>query len=429
MSALKGKLAVPDAIHGKSAYEIAVMNGFDGTEEKWLESLAGKNAYEYAKDGGYAGTEEEFANSLVKGDEHTETLANHERRIKSLESGVIAGFETDTTAAYQKTVPANALLYAELEKSGVFTKKVKSTNLLPVNEYTLYAPYEVGVKKEICTVKLPAGMYYISFMGGYSGGYMTSDEIARIMINDVDSRYITLDTAQTVTVYAVMYQDDSANGSDFEQHSFNDIGIFAVSFEGEVPSYEKYVEPGIVNVPLTAIESNGNTYTIPASMVELQETMVSGEGCYGYDYIDWANKKLYKCMGAVDMGSLAWKLSNGRFYASVSDMKSSSSSNVGIMCLKYTYNGVSTSSLVEGGIVNVRTNVYVKDSFYTTEEDFKAAVTGTMLYYELAEPEVIDIDIDGFDRFIEVSPGGKITFKNAYNSAIPSTITYQMKGV
>lgn len=36
---LRGRAFAPDAIHGKSAYEIAVMNGFDGTEEEWLESL------------------------------------------------------------------------------------------------------------------------------------------------------------------------------------------------------------------------------------------------------------------------------------------------------------------------------------------------------------------------------------------------------
>lgn len=39
---LRGRISKPDAIHGKSAYEIAVMNGFDGTEEEWLESLKGE---------------------------------------------------------------------------------------------------------------------------------------------------------------------------------------------------------------------------------------------------------------------------------------------------------------------------------------------------------------------------------------------------
>lgn len=36
---LRGSLSLPNAIHGKSAYEIAVYHGFDGTEEEWLESL------------------------------------------------------------------------------------------------------------------------------------------------------------------------------------------------------------------------------------------------------------------------------------------------------------------------------------------------------------------------------------------------------
>lgn len=39
---LRGKLTGLKTIHGYSAYEIAVINGFDGTEEEWLDSLVGK---------------------------------------------------------------------------------------------------------------------------------------------------------------------------------------------------------------------------------------------------------------------------------------------------------------------------------------------------------------------------------------------------
>ena len=44
---------------GKSAYELAVSNGYDGTEVEWLASLVGetgergKSAYEVALDNGY----------------------------------------------------------------------------------------------------------------------------------------------------------------------------------------------------------------------------------------------------------------------------------------------------------------------------------------------------------------------------------------
>lgn len=66
---------------GKSAYDIAVEYGFDGTPEQWLNSLkhqsnnsqgtpnttpgpAGKSAYEIAKENGFTGTEQEWLTSL-----------------------------------------------------------------------------------------------------------------------------------------------------------------------------------------------------------------------------------------------------------------------------------------------------------------------------------------------------------------------------
>lgn len=58
---------------GKSAYEIAVEYGFEGTEQEWLESLNGNNgtngsdgksAYEIAIENGFEGTESEWLASL-----------------------------------------------------------------------------------------------------------------------------------------------------------------------------------------------------------------------------------------------------------------------------------------------------------------------------------------------------------------------------
>ena len=47
-----------------SAYEIAVKNGFVGTEAEWLESLKGDSAYETAVKNGFTGTEAEWIASL-----------------------------------------------------------------------------------------------------------------------------------------------------------------------------------------------------------------------------------------------------------------------------------------------------------------------------------------------------------------------------
>ena len=65
------------SLQGKSAYDIAVDNGFQGSETEWLESLKGENgedgkdgqdggksAYEIAVDNGFVGTEQEWLESL-----------------------------------------------------------------------------------------------------------------------------------------------------------------------------------------------------------------------------------------------------------------------------------------------------------------------------------------------------------------------------
>jgi len=72
-----------DGSDGDSAYEVAVANGFVGTEEEWLESLKGDpgqdstvpgppgdSAYEVAVENGFEGTESQWLESLVgpKGD-------------------------------------------------------------------------------------------------------------------------------------------------------------------------------------------------------------------------------------------------------------------------------------------------------------------------------------------------------------------------
>jgi hypothetical protein len=62
-----------EAIRGLSAYQLAVKNGYEGTEEEWvagIRGVAGKSAYEVAKDGGFTGTQAEWLASLkgAKGD-------------------------------------------------------------------------------------------------------------------------------------------------------------------------------------------------------------------------------------------------------------------------------------------------------------------------------------------------------------------------
>jgi hypothetical protein len=55
-----------DGINGKSAYEVAVDNGFVGTEEQWLDSLIGNSAYEEWVANGGVGTFQDFLDEIVE---------------------------------------------------------------------------------------------------------------------------------------------------------------------------------------------------------------------------------------------------------------------------------------------------------------------------------------------------------------------------
>lgn len=51
-------------VAGPSAYQVAIQNGYEGTEQEWLDSLIGPSAYEIAVADGYGGTEQQWLESL-----------------------------------------------------------------------------------------------------------------------------------------------------------------------------------------------------------------------------------------------------------------------------------------------------------------------------------------------------------------------------
>jgi hypothetical protein len=61
---------------GLSAYEVAVVNGFQGTQEEWLDTLKGKSAFQLAIDLGFTGTEEEWLDSLNGLSAYAEAVKN-----------------------------------------------------------------------------------------------------------------------------------------------------------------------------------------------------------------------------------------------------------------------------------------------------------------------------------------------------------------
>lgn len=165
------------------------------------------------------------------------------------------------------------------------------------------------------------------------------------------------------------------------------------------------------------------------------------------NYVDYENKKYYQCVQSIDLGALNWNVGGGgykKIFIAVSPEihghKLSNNSDIAanILCSKYlakSQNEVWSDATSVGIATNatIEEYIYVADTAYSDATEFKQAMSGVIMYYELAEPIVTDISSlipDDFLRNIEVEPLGSITFKNSndnYHISVPSELSYTVK--
>ena len=167
------------------------------------------------------------------------------------------------------------------------------------------------------------------------------------------------------------------------------------------------------------------------------------------NYVDYENKRYVQCVGSVNLGTLTWMKTSSQssvgdyFYAPVSAIGFKRLGVFGItvhniLCSKYITVARNPNAFVDKTIVLdgdsiAVSQIQVKDTAYTDATAFKQAMSGVMLYYELANPIVTDISTlipDDFLRNIEVEAGGSVTFKNSndnYHIPVPSEEEYIVK--
>ena len=183
------------------------------------------------------------------------------------------------------------------------------------------------------------------------------------------------------------------------------------------------------------------TYAVPQSILNL-------EG-YGWssgtarNYVDYENKKYYQCVQSVDLGTLDWKNGTSVSFETrqLAGQKLTKSYSIApnFMCLKYptkTQDNLWNKPNVTGITADANTDgyIYVNDAFYPDVTAFKQAMSGVILYYELANPIITDISTlidDDFLRNLTVEAGGSVTFKNSngddYRIPVPSEEEYIVK--
>ena len=200
------------------------------------------------------------------------------------------------------------------------------------------------------------------------------------------------------------------------------------------------IEEGSTNTDFSPYHEKA--YTIPQAIQSLDGYGWSVGSVY--NYVDYENKKFYKCVNRVDLGTLDFiygTFGNSNEYhifrtSLISDMKKDENAYLhtnNLLCSRYT--DISWSDLwssgVDKAIIQTSNNIGITDSSFTEAEAFKQSLQGVYLYYELAEPIVTDIsDIieDTFQEPFNVESCGSLTFKNTngdgYQVAVPSEVQY-----
>ena len=155
-----------------------------------------------------------------------------------------------------------------------------------------------------------------------------------------------------------------------------------------------------------------------------------------YDEINFLSQKAIKRIGAVDMGTLNWLYAEAeqhqRFVADLDGIKTTSQSTKGnLVCSKYTTVSINDvySHAADKTIAVHYTDekVWVYDTAYTNAAAFKAAMSGVMLYYELATPVETAIApplqvLSTFNGFTSFSAPNSLTQNG------PLSVTYYAEG-
>lgn len=389
-----------------------------------------------------------------------------------LNQGISYEFQTDDTEAYQKTVPSGAKM-ANVKSIGGKTIVWNQLNLNDKNSIT---------RDGISFTNNKDGSWTITGTCSTSNGGS-----ANVLIYKFADKFVS---GHKYLVKADKYFDENygfaLNGATFPlkkaaiiNYAFNPIifvkdkvtvdnvtmrmNIFDLTqmfgagnepstpeeFEAMFPSdYYPYNAGELMSASANEVtysdtKTQETSYPIPQAILNLP-----GYGWSAGDArneVGFENKQHVQRVGSVDLGTLNWATapssdSNCKKLISsdlINIIKNPKNSNIAanILCSKYITKTADATYLLETGIsVENDGIVSIYDTQYNSADStvkFISFISGTMLYYELAEPVITDIsDLvgDTFQEPLEVESGGTLTFKNSngdnYRIPVPSSEEY-----
>lgn len=203
----------------------------------------------------------------------------------------------------------------------------------------------------------------------------------------------------------------------------------AEQFEAMFPAESYPYNPGEI------ISSRTATITAGAEAITTGFPELKSAGT-AHDEIDLNEGKLHQRVRVVDLGTLSWSTdTSSRFRAELSGIKNPTTASErqdGLVCAKYPpSSSVSLTDMTDKGMLKYGGEIFIKDIAYTDATAFKESTKGVMLYYELAEEVITDIEIPTeLTDWLEVEAGGSVTFHNSDDSkqlAVPNAVSWVRK--
>lgn len=377
------------------------------------------------------------------------------RRVNALYSignGITHQFETDSETAYVKTIPTGAKLMSVKSVGGrsIVWNQLCDTVLDNFSDTVSAVYHEYG----ICKFTANVGDKICIYSGGINGTYAANGAYVAGFIGSAYIEFFGKQIVQcTENGNCIIYLRLRGGGNTYSNVSvrpefFNLTKMFGSGNEpNTVEEFEKIFPADYYPYNAGEIVSAGVTEVAVGETAHLIPEAIKALPGYGWsagtakNYVDYENKKYVQCVGSVDLGTVQWVAGDGeRVSFQTSQVKGQKlTKNYTILpnflCSKYLtkmQNEVWGKTDVTGisADANADGYVYINDMSYTDVDAFKQAMSGVILYYELAEPIVTDISSlipDDFLRNIEVEAGGSITFKGGnddYRIPVPSEEEY-----
>ena len=416
---------------------------------------------------------EDYITAVGKIAENTAEIANVkltdkelQRRVNALYDigqGVTHRFETDTDTAYVKTIPTGAKLMSVKNVGGksvvwnqLISQLIEAKSASVTGAKLIDKTLQIsGTSTNVVFLRIVPvqtaiiGHKYLfhshasdtAELSNFNGFYNNESETDKRFYeygkgtiftnadNAIEMR-LRLDADVTVNfqITPQLFDLTAMFGSGNEPTTVEE-------FEAMFPAtYYPYNAGEIVSSGVTEVAVGDTAFPIPEAIKALPG--------YGWsagtarNYVDYENKKYVQCVNSVDLGTKNWLMYKDGDYTpffylnGISDIRGGTPN---FLCSKYQYAKIGVTDNVTGLYVLESTIVRVRDTAYTDATAFKQAMSGVMLYYELAAPIVTDISSlipDDFLRNMEVEAGGSVTFKGGnddYRIPVPSEEEYIVK--